>query len=111
MQPLRIEHAGSFRERTERGPRAAQFLLHLGQLAGLLQAAQRGDNRIEQVEQHEHAILVVVQLSVAGTIAGTAVVVQPLQEGSELVEVFEPGDLPLRDLLAPLARHDRLLPK
>jgi hypothetical protein len=47
LQQRRIEDARRLRERSQRGPRAAQLPLHLLESAGLLQAAQRRDDRIE----------------------------------------------------------------
>ena len=79
-------------------PRATQLLLHLLEFAGLLDAAQRSDDRIEQVEQQEHAVLVEMQLAIARRVALAGVVVQTLQQRRELVEVLESGDIGLLDL-------------
>jgi hypothetical protein len=79
--------------------------LHLRQFTGLLQTAQGGDDRVKQVQQDQQAILIKVQFAIAGAVACAALVVQPCQKGRKLVEVLQPGDVPLRDVLAPLARH------
>ena len=68
---------------------AAEFLLNFLQFTGLLNPPQRRDDRIEQVQQHQHAILVVMQRSVAGSIALAAVVVQSLEQRRKLVEELE----------------------
>ena len=74
-------------------PAAAELPLHLAEFAGLLDAAQRRDDGIEQVQQDQHAILIEMQLAVAGLVALTAIVVQPLQQRRELVEVLQAGDI------------------
>jgi len=60
LQPLRIEYIGGLRERTQRGSRTAEFLLHL-----------------------------IVQLSVAGSIPCTTDIVQTMQQRRHLVEIFQ----------------------
>ena len=76
-------------ERTERSPQATEFALHLAQLAGLLDGPQRADHGIEQEQQHEQAVLVEVQLAVAGLVALAADVVQARKQRGELVEVLQ----------------------
>ena len=41
-----------------REARTAELLLHLLEITGLLQTAQRCDDRIKEVQQHQHAVLV-----------------------------------------------------
>ncbi len=72
---------------------------NLLKFAGLLNASQRRHNRIEKVQQNQHAILVVVQLAIAGTISFAAIVVQTPQQRRKLVEEFEPGDIGLGNFL------------
>ena len=52
------------------------------------QSAQRTQGRIEEKQQDQHAVLVVVQLAIAGFIAPTTHVVQPPQQRQQLVEVL-----------------------
>jgi hypothetical protein len=85
--------------------------LHLLQGARLLQAPERGDDRVEQKQQNEQAILVVVQQAVAGLVARAAVVVQTLEQRRQAVEVFQPRDVGFRDLVSFLTSGQlRLLP-
>jgi hypothetical protein len=79
--------------------------LHFAQFAGLLDGPQRADHGIEQEQQHQQAILVEVQLAVAGLVALAADVVQTRQERSELVEILQARYVFLPHFLAFLAGH------
>jgi hypothetical protein len=63
--------------------------MHLSQLAGLLGRPQRADHRIEQKQEHQHAVLVEVQPAVASFVALTTDVVQACQKRGELVEILQ----------------------
>ena len=76
--------------------------MHFLQFTRLLNASQRGHDRIEQVKQHQHAVLIVMQRAIVGLVALAAIVMQPLKQGSELVEVFESDNVFGLDLLAAL---------
>jgi len=79
------------------GPVEPPLYLHLFQLAGLLDCPQRRDDRIEHEEQHEHAVLVEVQLAVARLVARTAVVVQSFEQRREPIEILQTGDVGCRN--------------
>ena len=89
LQPFGLEDVGGFAQRAQRGALAAELALYLSQFAGLLDGPQGTDHGIEQEQQHQHAVLVEVQLAVAGLVAFTAHVVQTCQQRSELVEVLQ----------------------
>ena len=90
-QPLRLEDRHGFRQRAERRSRTAQQFLHLAQRASLLQAAERFDDRIEEVEQDQQAVLIEMQLAVARLVASAANVVQPLEQGDQMLKILKPG--------------------
>ena len=102
-----IENAGCFRERSQRGACTAEFLLDILQFAGLLDAAQRRDDRVEQVEQQEHAILIVMQGAIAGTVSRATIIVQAIQQWRKLVEEFQARDVGFFDLLFLFGSHAR----
>jgi len=79
---------------------AAENALHLAQFAGLLDCTQRAGDGVEQEEQDEHAILVHVQLAVAGLVAIASNVMQPLQQGLQLVEILLARDVLFADFFA-----------
>ena len=81
------------------------FTLYFFQFARLLQRAERDADRIEQVERHECAILVHVELAIASTVAITTDLVQPLEGRRELVKKFQAADIFLTDLFSFLASH------
>jgi hypothetical protein len=93
LAELGIEDPGGLRERTEAGARTAEFLLHLGQFAGLLDGAQGNPDGVKQSQQEQAAVLVEVQLPVLGLVPGTASVVQALEQRQELFEIREAGEL------------------
>jgi hypothetical protein len=57
--------AGRFAECAERNPADAEQLLHLVQTTGLLQGAQAGDDRVEEIQQ-QGGVLIEEQFAVAG---------------------------------------------
>ena len=93
-----------FAQRTERSPQAAELALHVAQFAGLLDGPQRTDHGIEQEQQHQHAVLVEVQLAVAGLVALAADVVQALQQRQRACRSTSSPSHPLR------ARRSRFSP-
>jgi hypothetical protein len=72
LQRFRVEDLHGLTERTERYASDAQFLLNLLEFTGLLQPAQRRDDGVEQMQQNQQAILIEVQLAVAGRITFAA---------------------------------------
>ena len=105
LQPLGLEDIGGLAERAQRRPLAAEFALDLPQFAGLLDGPQGADHGIEQEQQHEHAVLVEMQLAVAGLVALAAHVVQASQQRSELVEILQARHVLFAHVLALLAGH------
>ena len=89
LQQFGLKNVGGFTERGQRRALTTKFALDLPQLAGLLDGPQGTDHGIEQEQQHEHAVLIVVQRAVAGLVALAAHLVQACQQGSELVEVLQ----------------------
>jgi hypothetical protein len=106
---MRLEHLARFRQRTERGPRATELLRHLLQFARLLNRPQRHDGRVEQVEQHEQAVLIEMQRAIVGLVASAAHVVQPRKDRLQAVQVLEPAQIFLTHFRPPLATHERHL--
>lgn len=49
LEAFGVEDAGGFAERAQRSPRTTELALHLLEFAGLLDAAERGDDGVEQV--------------------------------------------------------------
>jgi hypothetical protein len=90
LKTRRIEDIDGFGERSQRHARAAQPSLHVLQFAGLLQAAQRFDGRIEEEEKDEHAILIVMQLAVMGGVSLAADVMKAFEKPVESIQVFRP---------------------
>ena len=99
IEPICFEDRRRFRKRSQRGSGTTQLFLNLLQFARLLHAPQRSHNRIEEEQKQEHAILVVVQITVPGAISLATVIVQSPQQRRELIEVLEPRDIWLLDLL------------
>jgi hypothetical protein len=58
---------------------------------------------IEQIEQHQHAVLVVMQTPITGPVAPTALLVQSFQQRRKLLEILQPRDIGLFDLLSTLS--------
>ena len=102
-QPVGIEDRRGFRQRPQRRPRTAKLLLHVPQLARLLDGPQRRTDGIEQIEQNQQTILVVMQLAASRLITLTPIVMQPLEQRHQLIEILQPSDLFLGD--PPLRRQ------
>src|SRR5262249_35248265 len=68
------------------------------QFAGLLNAAQRRDDRIEQKQKEVSAVVIEKQLPVAGAVALRADVMQALQERHQPVEVLQTDDVAVANL-------------
>ncbi len=89
LQPFGLEDFAGLTERAQRRALATEFALHFPQLARLLDGPQGADHRIEQEQQHEQAILVEVQLPIAGLVALATHVMEACQQRSELVEILQ----------------------
>ena len=69
------------------GAGAPEFALHVFQRAGLLQSPQGTEDRVEEEEQDEQAVLIVMQASVACLVTLAADVVQPIEQRKKTFEV------------------------
>jgi hypothetical protein len=58
----------------------------------------------------EQAVLIVMQLAIAGPIALAPHIAQPLQQRRQAIEVLESSDVLLVNFVALLPRHSGLLP-
>jgi hypothetical protein len=84
-----VEDTARFAERPEGDAGGAEALLDLGETGGLLEAAQAGEGRGEEVEQQQGGELIEVEGAVAGAVALGGLAVEALQEGAEEAEVLE----------------------
>jgi len=69
FQALGIKDIGRFGERSQGSSRDTEPALYLLQQRSLLQGPQRPHHRTEHKEQHQDAVLIVVQLAIAGPVA------------------------------------------
>jgi len=68
-----------------------------------LDAAQTGHDGVEEIEQDQGGVLIVMQNAIARPIALAAVIVQPLQDRRQQLEVLEAVQLVFLDAFA--SRH------
>src|SRR5207302_524606 len=99
------ENPGGFAEGAEGGTADAEKLLDLGQSAGLLHAAQAGEDRVEEIEQQQSGVLVVKEQAIASSIALSATKVQPFQQRQQLAEVLKALKVFGGDFRAALGSH------
>ena len=85
----------------------AELALNFSQFAGLLDGPQRANHGIEEEQQHEHAVLVAMQLAVAGLVALAADFVQAREKRSNLVEILQARHVLFTHVLALLGGHAR----
>ena len=104
-QQFGVEHSSRLRQRPQRGAAATQFSLHFLQLAGLLQAPQRRDDRVEHEQQHQPAVLVEKQLPIGSLVPFAADRPQTNKQRRNLRQILQPGQFPLRNRLPLLRRH------
>lgn len=107
-QRLGRKDALRFAERPQRRGADAEASLDLVQRAGLLQAAQAGDDRVEEREQQQRGILVEKELAIAGAIALDADLVQAIEERQEKTAVFKAPQVAGADQGPALSGHRRL---
>jgi len=86
---ISIEDPRRLGQRSQRRSSAAQSTLHLAQLAGLLNAAQTGDDGVEEIQKKQRRVLIAVQRAMAGLVASAGVAVKFLQHGKQQLEVLE----------------------
>ncbi len=87
-QEVGIEDVGGFGQGAERGAADAEFFLDLAETASLTEAAEGPGQRAEEGRQDEGAVLVEVQLAVAGRVAGATGILQACQQRSEPAKVL-----------------------
>ena len=105
LQPFRLKDIGGFAERAQRGPLTAEFALDFPQFAGLLDGSQGANHGIEEEQQHEHAVLVVMQLAVAGFVALAADFMQAGEKRGELVEILQARHVLFTYVIPAFASH------
>ena len=89
LQPLGIEHIGRFGKRSQGSACDPELALHLSQQRSLLQGPQRPHQGTEQKQQHQDAVLIVVQLAIARPVSLAAHVVQLAQQRQQLLQVLQ----------------------
>jgi hypothetical protein len=86
----------------------AEEILNLVQGTGLLQAAQAGEDGIEEIEQAQTGVLIEEQLPITGAIALRADVAESLQKGSQHPEILEALEFAGTHFAPTLLSHDAL---
>src|SRR5205814_10325759 len=84
-----VKDAGGFAQGAQGGSGHAEFLSDLVQRAGLLDAAEAGQDRVEEIQQHQSGVVIEEELAVAGRVTFSAEVVQTLQQRIQKLEVLE----------------------
>ena len=90
LERFGIKQCDRFRKRSERRATDTQLPANLIELADLLKSPQRINNRAEQPEQDQCAILVHMEAAVARLVTFRADAMQPLQQRPELSKVLQP---------------------
>jgi len=72
-----------------------------------LRSTYRSDDRVEQKQQDQRAILIHVQLAIACLVALAAHIVQRRKERQQLIEIFQPGDFFFGHFFALLVGHNQ----
>ena len=93
MKGLSVEQSRGFAERTQGRRANSQSSLDGLEGGSLLQGAQAGDRRAEEVEQQEADVLVVEQLAIARAVTLGTDVPESRQQRREHVEVFQALDV------------------
>ena len=104
-----VEDPGRLGQRTQRGSRATEDALDLGEFTGLLNPSQACQDGIEEVEQDQGGILIEMELAVAGLIPGARRMVQFLQDRHQQLEVLEAAQILHFDLGSFLPRHTSIV--
>ena len=105
-EQLGIEDSARFAERAQGGTFAAQQLLHFRELTSLLDAAEAGEDWIEEVQQHQRGVLIEMEFAIAGAIALGRVVVKSIEKRPKDLEVLEPAKIRFLNIRPTLACHD-----
>jgi hypothetical protein len=101
----RIEYATGFAEGTQGSSRTSQRLLHLLQLASLLDGAQGGQRWAEEIKQQQRRVLIEEKLPIPREISLRGVLVQRSQKPSEDFEILQSLNVAILDLCSPLPGH------
>ena len=72
----------------------------------MLQGPERAEDRVEKEQEDQGAIMVEMELAIAGSVALTADVMEPIEEWQYLVEVLEPLKLTSRERAVGWLRHE-----
>src|SRR5262249_51398621 len=80
LEPLRLEDLDGLGQRSQRGPRAADLAADLLEAAGLLQGAEGAEDRVEEEQEDQGAILIEMELAVAGPVPSAADVMELVEE-------------------------------
>ena len=80
LEALRLEDLDGFGQRSQGGPRAADLAADLLEQAGLLQGPEGAEDRVEEEQEDQGAIVVEMELAVAGPVALAADVMEPVEE-------------------------------
>ena len=71
-------------------------LFGAGQAAGILQGTHRIDQRIEQIEHHQRAVLIEVELAVGRLVAFATHLVQTGKQRQQMAEIFQSANILVR---------------
>jgi hypothetical protein len=88
-----VKDVAGFAERAQGDALAAEQLLHLVELAGLLDAAQAGDDGVEEVEQQQGGVLVEEEIAIAGAVALCRLVVEAVEQRAENLEILQAAQI------------------
>jgi hypothetical protein len=77
---LRLEDLDGLGQRSQGGRRAADLAADLLEEAGLLQGPEGAEDRIEEEQEDQGAIVVEMELAVAGPVTLAADVMEPVEE-------------------------------
>ena len=75
-----LEDLDRLGQRPQGGPRTADLTADLLQQAGLLQGAEGAEDWVEEEQEDQGAIVVEMELAVAGPVALAADVMEPVEE-------------------------------
>ena len=80
LEAVRLEDLDGLGQRPQGGPRAADLAADLLEQAGGLQGPEGTEDRVEEEQEDQGAIVVEMELAVAGPVALAADVMEPFEE-------------------------------
>src|SRR5262249_12821764 len=89
LEPLGLEDLDGFGQGPQGGPRATDLAADLLQPAGLLQGAEGAEDGVEEEQEDQGAVVVEMELAIAGLVAPAADIMEAVEEREYLVEVLE----------------------